>query len=219
MIDHTGHLTRPHPKKLEKCRANGGTGFIGKIGAHAPVANKSDHGVKPHVPQGPVNVKPAKPPTPPAVQKGDTVPKAHGVAKPAAPAVKHSSHIPPPVSAPKPASTGQPTARAVTPTVRLTPKNFDKNKMQLKDGNGNWRTVGSVEVTKPGTHGSLRARYSYRDKDGSLIRSAPPNEKARHESHRWRPRAAISARERSASKPRGDDECLHPPGCGKHRGG
>ena len=87
MIDHTGHPHPSTPKARALCRANGGTGFIGKIGAHAPVATKSDHGKTPHVPQGPVNVKPTTPKVPsgPPVKKGDTVPKSHGVAKPATP--------------------------------------------------------------------------------------------------------------------------------------
>jgi hypothetical protein len=42
MIDHTGHPHPSTPKARALCRANGGTGFIGKIGTEAPVAKKVD---------------------------------------------------------------------------------------------------------------------------------------------------------------------------------
>jgi len=176
MIDHTGHPHPSTPKARALCRANGGTGFIGKIGAHAPVAKKSDHGEKVRVPQGPVNTKPStpKPPAAPPVKKGDAVPKTHGTPKPTTP----------PKSKPKtpaPPSTKAPTATAINPTVKLTPAKFDKAKMELKDGNGNWRRVGSVEK-EPGSRGGNGVRkraatYRFLDENGKLIRESSPNER------------------------------------------
>lgn len=163
MIDHTGHPHPSTPKARALCRANGGTGFIGKIGGDAPVAKKGDNDKKPHVPRGPVNTTPKtpKPPAAPPVKKGPTVPKDHGD--------------------PKPPTAKKPEAPTATGGERdITPKHFDKTKMQIKDGKGNWRTVATF-IKAPGggsrSAGARGGQYSFRDAEGNLIREASPNER------------------------------------------
>src|ERR1041384_3279148 len=145
MIDHTGHPHPSTPKARALCRANGGTGFIGKIGPDVPVAKKGDNDKpaprkQPHV----VDVAPKAPPKPPATQKGPTVPKDHGTPKP-------------PTPPSKPASPKAPTAKPVGERG-ITPKNFDKSTMQIKDGNGNWRTVDSFTKAPGGGSRSAGGR-------------------------------------------------------------
>lgn len=204
MIDHTGHPHPSTPKARALCRANGGTGFIGKIGAAAPVANKTDNGKAPSVPKPhTVNVKPPAPKKTPAKKKEtDAVPAGHGIPKPAVVHKKEDTkvqmlkpgqmptvapgrgssgnHIRPksPDSFPAPKKAASGVLSTSSGNQRsITPKNFDKTKMEMKDGNGNWRKVASIETTQPGTNGSFRRQYIFRDADGKVIQSAVPNGK------------------------------------------
>lgn len=177
MIDHTGHPHPSTPKARALCRANGGTGFIGKLGGDAPTVKKDSHGTKPHVPRGPVDTKPKTPTPPPPAPKTPTVPKDHGNPKP--PRAPRKPKTPTPD---KPKTPDQPTARPVPGgnQRQMTPKNFDPKTMQIKDGNGNWRDVS--EFTKgPGggsrSAGSRSGQYAFKDADGNLIQRASPNEK------------------------------------------
>lgn len=201
MIDHTGHPHPSTPKARALCRANGGTGFIGKVGTTAPVANKTDNGKAPNVPRPhTVNVKPPAPKKVAAKKETDAVPAGHGIPKPAVVHKKEPTKVQMlkpgqmPTVAPGKGSSGNhtplkrpesfpaPKPASVTPSTSgtqraITPKNFDKTKMEIKDGNGNWRKVDHVETTRPGEHGSLRRQYVFRDSDGKVIRSATPSEK------------------------------------------
>ena len=84
MIDHTGHPHPSTPKARALCRANGGTGFIGKFGENAPVEKKG------HVPEL------TRPKVPVVAKPVGNVEKKTPVAKPVGkvPVVKDAPKIP-----------------------------------------------------------------------------------------------------------------------------
>lgn len=170
MIDHTGHPHPSTPKARALCRANGGTGFIGKLGDNAPTAKKkNDDKPVPRVKPRVIDTTPKKPDEPKPAPKTPTVPKDHGSPKPTP---KPDSKPKTPVKKPLVATAGE---------VARSPKDFDPKTMELKDGNGNWRKVSRVEFT-PGSRGSggrhrRAGEYTFYDENGKVIRQTSPNEK------------------------------------------
>lgn len=159
MIDHTGHAHPSTPKARALCRANGGTGFIGKLGGNAPVSSKSKNDKKPDVPHGPVNTAPKKPEPPKAPPPAKiTAPKSHGVPKPVTP--------PAPKVAPPPTNLTSPGKGK-----ELLPRQVDKNTMEVKGITGDWHQIGSITKL---TTGPDKGKYEFRDKNNQFILRSKP---------------------------------------------
>ena len=175
MIDHTGHPHPSTPKARALCRANGGTGFIGKIGGDAPVAKKENNDKpiprkQPHV----VDVTPKPTPKAPAAPKKPTVPKDHGDPKP--PRSAHKKAAPkapvdkPPTAKPLgPEPKGPVVALPVPGQRKIPPTEFDKESMEIRGIDGTWKEVGSIESGQSARGGTV----VFKDKNGHLIASVP----------------------------------------------
>jgi hypothetical protein len=194
MIDHTGHPHPSTPKARALCRANGGTGFIGKLGAAAPVAKKSDNGKIPNVPHHPVNVKPPEPKkSSTRTSKKEAVGKTAATPKPtpvhsttathkstaANSPLVHRNDFPVPVAAPttKPSSTSiprvsVPTANTAKVMDALIPP--DPGKSDASRINNALRTGASREFIKSRIS-SMSPDEVDRLIDGILIKNGVPN--------------------------------------------
>lgn len=286
MIDHSSHAHPSTPAARALCRANGGTGFIGKVGTTVPSVPKSSAGKTAHVPSGPVSTKTTTPKALVTAKTTSMPPAAKVNAPPVRRGTAGGAKAPviPPTVVPKAATTprvpqkgntdftllrkgntnvygvhlggkevGKITKRsheefpdikgtnlrsAKPKTVtkyyvtldkdkfvedhdplftdkvgssslvgaqndlkdrlkrltlkpdkaessgtisRVTPKSFMKDRMEVRDADGNWQKVIAVKVTPGGRGGAgvrkRAAEYHFLNAQGNTIRSASPNEK------------------------------------------
>ena len=143
MIDHTGHPHPSTPKARALCRANGGTGFIGKIGDNAPVAKKGDNdkplvGKRPHV----VDVTPKKPTVKRKAPVGKPVEKPTGPTPPKLPPPRGMSDFIPPATGKSPSAQIQNALRRgasrdfIKARVKIPPEQVDREIDRLLSNNG-----------------------------------------------------------------------------------